>query len=126
MQLDNAPIQEPVQDPSGRFAQVWARWLVRIGDMVRGLYTTTRTTSDSTLNPSNFHQFVNTDSGNVEVTLPAGEQGLQFRIVNTGTSGYTLTVTPNGSENLIGSNTSFDLSDGESLIIFYDTTDGWY
>ena len=45
--------------------------------------------------------------------------------MNTGISSNELTITPDGSENLLGANDSFILFDGEALIITYETTDGW-
>ena len=83
---------------------------------------TTSTTIDGTARQWNG----NTDAGALTFTLPAGTQGIEYKIVNTGTSGNILTTTPDGTENLMGVNSSFDLSDGESLIIAYDITDGWY
>jgi hypothetical protein len=72
------------------------------------------------------HIFMNTDGQASTVNLPAGVAGTEYRIVNTGTSSNSLTVTPNGSENLLGANSSFTLNDGESLIIVYDSNDGWF
>ena len=85
-----------------------------------------RVTTTTTLDETAYHWFCNTDAGAYTVTLPAGEQNQAYRIINTGTSGNTLTVAPNGSENLLGANSSFNLSDKESLVIIYDTTDGWF
>jgi hypothetical protein len=70
--------------------------------------------------------FANTDTNAVTVNLQAGVQNTPLRITNTGTSGRNVTIAPNGSEHLLGLNNSFVLLDGESLIIKYDTTDGWY
>lgn len=70
--------------------------------------------------------FANTDSNAVTVNLIAGYDSKKVRIVNTGTSGNDVTVTPNGSENLLGANSSFTLADSESLIIVYDGVDGWF
>jgi hypothetical protein len=69
--------------------------------------------------------FANTDTNAVTVNLQAGVQDTPLRIANTGISGRNVTIVPNGSEKLIGLNNSFVLLDGESLIIKYDTTDGW-
>jgi hypothetical protein len=88
--------------------------------------TTTRSTTTATIDTSAYQWNGDTDSAGFTFTLPAGVQGTQYRIVNVGTSGNTLTVSPAGTENLIGENSDFDLSDGESLIIGYDATDGWY
>jgi hypothetical protein len=70
--------------------------------------------------------FANTDSNAITLSLPEGLDAMELRIVNTGTSNNNLTITPDGSENLLGSNSSFVLTDGESLIILYSNTDGWY
>jgi len=84
-----------------------------------------RVTSATTLDTTYRHVFVNTDSAAVTITLPAGVQGTYYRIVNTGTSSNNVTITPNGTDNLIGVNSSFTLLDTEALIILFDDTDGW-
>lgn len=68
----------------------------------------------------------NTNSNEVAINLQAGTEGRSLRIVNTGNSGNDVVINPNGSENLIGANSSIRLSDGEVLIINYNATDGWY
>ncbi len=68
----------------------------------------------------------NTDSASFVYTLPVGVQDTQYKVVNTGTAGNSLTLTPNGLEKLLGINSSFILYDGESLLLGYDKTDGWY
>lgn len=70
--------------------------------------------------------FVNTDSASVIVNLPAGIQGTEYKVVNTGSSGNTVSLVPNGSENLMGANSAFALNDSESLIVNFDSTDGWF
>ena len=85
-----------------------------------------RSTTTATIDSTSYQWNCNTDSAGFTCTLPAGVQGQQYKIVNTGTSGNTLTVAPDGTENLIGANSNFTLQDGESLIIGYDATDGWY
>lgn len=86
----------------------------------------TRVTTTYTILVSDYEVFGNTDSAGFTVTLPAGVEGQTFRIVNTGTSGNTLTIAPNGSEHLIGVNSNYTLADGEALILCYNATDGWY
>lgn len=85
-----------------------------------------RDTENATLTLSTYHCFGNTDGGGFTYTLPSGVNGGQLRIVNTGTSGNDLTIAPNGSDSLRGSNTNFTLSDGEILSLIYDSQDGWY
>ena len=81
---------------------------------------------NTTIDPSGNQWNGDTDGGAFTFTLPVGVQGNTYRLVNVGTSGNDLTVTPAGSELLIGVNSSFTLSDGESLQIAYDMTNGWY
>lgn len=87
---------------------------------------TTRVTTTYTILITDKIIFGNTDGGAYTVTLPAGIQGQLFRIINSGDSGNDLTLTPDGTEHLIGVNSSFTIPDGNSLTINYDTTDGWY
>ncbi len=86
----------------------------------------TRVTTTYTILVLDHEIFANTDSAGYTVTLPAGQAGLHYRIINTGSLSKNLTVAPNGSEHLLGANSNFVLADGESLIISYNSTDGWY
>lgn len=87
----------------------------------------TRVTSTPyTVLASDHNVFVDSDSAAVTVNLPAGVAGTEYRIVNTGSSGNDVTINPDGSELLLGANSSFALSDGDSLIIVYETTEGWW
>lgn len=97
-----------------------------VSDLLLSPDTISRNTESTTLDGSAYHWLGNTDGGTFIYRLPAGVSGTTYRIVNTGTSGNNLTITPNGSENLLGANSSFTLSDGEALVIVYDSTDGWY
>ncbi len=85
-----------------------------------------RATTTYTILVSDEEVFGNTDSAGYTATLPAGVDRQAFRIINTGSSGNDLTLAPNGSEHLLGVNSSFILSDGEAIILTYDATDGWY
>ncbi len=86
----------------------------------------TRVTTNTTLDVDHHNVFANTDSSSITITLPVGVAGTYYRIVNTGTSGNKTTITPNGIELLLGENSSFDLFDGESIIIVYQEIEGWY
>jgi len=88
-----------------------------IRNVVRKTATYTVTLNDHIL-------FGVTSGAAFDFALPAGAQGEEHRIVNTGSS--NLTITPNGAELLLGVNAAFTLSPGNSLIIHYDTTEGWW
>lgn len=90
------------------------------------LEATGRVTASTTLTASQRNVLVNTDGGAVTITLPAGVAGTYYRITNSGSSVNDVTVTPNGTEDLLGSNSSTTVSDGNSLVIIFDETDGWY
>jgi len=85
-----------------------------------------RVTANTTLDVTNHNVFCDTDGGAFTATLPAGVDGTYYRIMNTGTSSNNLVIAPDGAENLLGDNSGFTLMDGESLIITYETTEGWY
>jgi hypothetical protein len=87
---------------------------------------TTRATTTYTVLVTDEVVFANTDGAAWTATLPAGAEGQSFRIINSGSTGNTLTIASDGTEHLIGSNTDFDLDDGESLEITWNATDGWY
>lgn len=70
--------------------------------------------------------FVDTDGGNITVNLPAGIDGATYRIINVGSSGNNAIISPNGAELLNGVNGDENLIDGESLILTYETTEGWW
>lgn len=85
-----------------------------------------RNTANKTIDATANIWFGNTDSVSFTYTLPAGISNTTYKIVNTGTSGKILTVSPDGSEHLLGVNSNFNLNNGESLELSYNTTDGWY
>lgn len=88
--------------------------------------TVTRVTTTYTILVTDSVVFGNTDSAGFTATLPAGVSGQTLKVVNSGSSGNNLTVAPDGSDDLLGANSSFTLFDGESLDITFDSTDGWY
>jgi len=87
---------------------------------------TTRVTTTYTILVTDDTVFCNTDGGAFAVTLPAGAEGQTLRIINSGTSGNDLTVTPNSTEHLTGVNASKTASDGTVVLLTYNATDGWY
>ena len=87
---------------------------------------TTRATTTANIAVTDDVFFGNTDGSSWVATLPVGVEGQTFKIINSGSSGKQLTVTPNGAQHLLGVNSSFILRDGETMIITYNTNDGWY
>jgi len=103
--------------------------VVVVGDLISQagrIKKKTRVTTTYTILAADHEVFCNTDAGAYTVTLPAGVDSQEYIIRNTGSSGNTLTVAPNGSEHLIGVNSNFSLTDGQDLAVMYDSTDGWY
>jgi hypothetical protein len=90
------------------------------------IVNTTRITANTTLDSTHHNVFCDTDGGAFTVTLPAGVDGTEYRIINTGTAAKDVTVTPDGAELLLGANANLTLSDGDVLVIVYETTEGWY
>jgi len=88
--------------------------------------TTTRVTNTYVVLGSDYAVFCDTDGGAFTATLPAGVDGQTYKIINCGTSANNLTLAPNGAELLIGVNANLTLADGESLILTYETSEGWY
>lgn len=87
---------------------------------------TARITGDTTLDNTHFVIFCDTDGGTITITLPAGVNGKEYRIINTGSSTNNITISPNGSELLMGVNSNFTLRDSDVIIITYETTEGWW
>lgn len=88
------------------------------------------TSADSPYNISNndIVIFANTNNqADVSANLPAGVEGRRVRITNTGTTDAgKVYVVPNGSENLFGDNTAFEMIEAETIEIYFNTTDGWW
>jgi len=71
--------------------------------------------------------FCDTDGGAITANLPAGVEGLHFKIINTGNN--TLTVDPNGAEELYraGAGVASTLTKGENIDIHYNVAlAGWW
>jgi hypothetical protein len=109
-----------------------ARWAATMGgEAGEGggsgrIKNTTRITGTSTISVLDYVLFCNTDAGAYTATLPAGAQGQEYRVINSGTSGNNLTLAPDGAEHLLGENSGFLISDAEVMIITFDESDGWY
>jgi len=70
--------------------------------------------------------FCDTDAGAFTANLPAGVEGTHYKIINCGSN--TLTVDPNGTEELFGAGAGVasTLSEGENIDIHFNITEGWY
>jgi len=90
------------------------------------LVNTTRVTTTYTILTSDHIIYCDTDGGDFTVTLPIGVEGQHLKIINCGSN--TLTVDPNGTEQLYGSGAGVasDLSNGEIINIHFNTTEGWW
>src|SRR6056300_1333052 len=89
--------------------------------------TTAKTASFTAV--SGIGYFVNTASGVITVTLPAGSAGDIISLADYAATWQTnnVTVTPNGTDKIGGANTSVTLStEGQSVTFVYtDSTQGW-
>ena len=89
------------------------------------IVNTTRITGNTTLDATNHNVFCDTDGGAFTVTLPAGVDGTQYVIYNTGSSGNAVTVAPDGAELLLGDNSNYDILDDDDEQITFEPTEGW-
>lgn len=86
----------------------------------------TRTTSTPfAITTSHETIWFDTDSNAIVANLPAGVSGTRLKLINCGSSGNNVTVTPNGTEKIDGVNAAKTLSDGGVLDLEYETTEGW-
>ncbi len=91
-----------------------------------GSSSVTRTTSASyNVLAADRHIFADSDSTAITVNLQAGTDGRYLRIGNVGTSGNDVTIDGNGGETVRGAATQI-ISDGEILILVFETTEGWW
>jgi len=76
--------------------------------------------------------FCDTDGGNIVLNMPSGDDitttntTANRKIINTGTSGNTVAITPNGTEKFYGVAGAFTLYDYENVDVDYDSTEGWF
>jgi hypothetical protein len=70
--------------------------------------------------------YVDTDGGAITVNLLAGVDGATHKIINCGSSGNDITLTPDGTELLNGVNASETIIDSEHFVLTYETTEGWW
>jgi hypothetical protein len=84
---------------------------------------TTRLTANTTLDTTHHEVFCDTDGGAFTVTLPATPVGQTYRITNTGSN--TLTLGRNGNT-IKGSATDAIIPSGDTLILTWEPTEGWW
>jgi hypothetical protein len=87
---------------------------------------TTRLTAAGTITVTDEVLFCDTDGGSWTAALPAGVEGTHYKLINCGAN--TLTVDPNGIEELFGAGAGVasTLEEGEVIDIHYSATEGWY
>lgn len=121
---------EPPPTVISDWGWAWAAWIYRLYSYVilggRTNEVTTYTDATIALGSSAEVVMCDTSSNAIAVTLPTGNQGHTIRIVNAGTAGNNVTVSPYTGNNLLGGTASFLLADADSLLITYDETLGWY
>lgn len=92
----------------------------------KGKVRLTSTDSPYDLNISEENIFADTDDGPIILNLPAGTNGEQHKITNTGSSNNDVTLNPDGLELLNGFNASEVIRDSETFDMGYDDTEGWW
>ncbi len=68
---------------------------------------------------------IDTDGGAITANLPAGVDGTHYKVSNVGSSGNAASLAPNGDDLLAGVNATFDILDGETLDLHFETTEGY-
>ena len=84
------------------------------------------TTSPYTVVSTDEIIMVDTDAIIITVLLPTGTAGRVLEVINCGSSKNRVTITPNGAELLFGVNNSEYAYDAESIVMAYDTIEGWF
>lgn len=132
MARDLEPPPSPVALVSGNQLAdaTWKTWLDKLRVLIvsnfSGSVNTGVITGDTTLGEDDYVVYCDTDGGAITITLPSGISGRTYRIINTGSSTNDVTITPDGTDLLIGLNASDILFDSEVLVITYEETEGWW
>lgn len=86
------------------------------------------TIADSPYTPLNTDEeiFIDTDDGPVDISLPTGIDGTNYRFINTGSSGNNATLIPALTDKLFGFNANEKLIDFEVFLMTFEETEGWY
>ncbi len=88
--------------------------------------TTIVTTSPYTPSSTDEELFIDTTAIPITITLPAGIDGTNYRMINIGSSGNDVTLVANGIEKLFGEVVSEKITDSEVLLMTFQTNEGWY
>jgi hypothetical protein len=87
--------------------------------------TTRITSADSPYTALATDHFIVADTdAAITINLPAGVDGTEYQIKNSGTGGYDVTVDGDGAETIDGDTTQ-TLSDGEAIQIVFESTEEW-
>ena len=70
--------------------------------------------------------FIDTDGGPIDITLPEGIDGTNYRFINVGRSRNNVTIEPFDTEKLFGENESERLVDSEVVVMTFEEDEGWY
>ena len=142
--LPGIPYSFIAKEPAPVSGRAWTDMLLRGQDGVTGKYlfidgsitmdpgaSMQRVVADSSPYTALARDFVilcDTDTGAIEIDLPAGIRGKNYKIVNCGSSGADVTVDPNGSEQIYGegAGVAVTLVDGEIINIHFEETEGWW
>jgi len=105
-------------------------YILNVDDILDAILksTSTRITTNTSLASTYNEVFCDTDGGALTVTLPAGVIGRHYRIINCGSGGNDVTVTPATGEQIkgAGADVSQTISDGEVMILTFETTEEWW
>jgi hypothetical protein len=70
--------------------------------------------------------FIDTDDGPIDITLPVGIDGTNYRMINVGSSKNNANLIPALTDKVFGVNASEKIADAEVLIMTFEDTEGWY
>jgi hypothetical protein len=100
--------------------------LANLIDSKSGIIKSTVVVSGASYQPSAADQviFCNTDIQPIQINLPAGINGTEYRIINAGTAGNNVTIGPTVGELVFGEATQL-LYDREVLDIVFNEFEGW-
>ena len=118
------------QDGAGRFFNAIQHYFAQnqAASAQTGSFKIVRviTAAETTPTPTEDELFVDTDTGNKQINLPKGPNGKSYRICNVGSSGNRVILALEPGAKLFGTEQGEYLSDAETLIITFESTQGWW